>query len=121
MAVEENTNGLKFRDSPPVSYSEKETKNIYSPQDFVIPLEEALHFQEDSIIHAIILPNYMEDIETLRETLEVLASHRKAKLQYEVGDITQLSLPCSSRIMRNCRGVTKSAIIEVMMSISSTN
>jgi len=87
MAVEENTNGLKFRDSSPVSsYSEKETRSIYSPQDFVIPLEEALHSQEDSIIHAIILPNYMEDIGTLRETLEVLASHRKAKLQYEVGD-----------------------------------
>ena len=39
---------------------------------------------EDQITHVVILPNYMEDIGTLRETLMVLASHGKAKSQYEV-------------------------------------
>lgn len=36
------------------------------------------------LIHAIILPNYCEDLDTLRTTLTVLASHPNAKWQYEV-------------------------------------
>lgn len=35
-------------------------------------------------IHAILIPNYKEDIEVLRETLEVLASHPQARAQYDV-------------------------------------
>lgn len=40
---------------------------------------------EDELIHAIILPNYCEDLHTLETTLKVLASHPRAKSQYEVG------------------------------------
>jgi len=40
---------------------------------------------EDSILHAIIIPNYTEDLDTLRETLSVLARHPRAQQQYEVG------------------------------------
>ncbi|KAL4914431.1 glycosyl transferase family group 2-domain-containing protein [Aspergillus aurantiobrunneus] len=38
----------------------------------------------DEVTHAIILPNYNEDIGTLRATLDVLASHPRARTQYEV-------------------------------------
>lgn len=39
---------------------------------------------DKEVIHAIILPNYKEDIDTLRTTLLVLASHPRASSQYEV-------------------------------------
>jgi hypothetical protein len=39
---------------------------------------------EESVIHAIIIPNYKEDLNTLRETLEVLACHPQASSTYEV-------------------------------------
>jgi len=39
---------------------------------------------EDNVLHAIILPNYMEDLDTLKETLSVLATHSRAPQQYEV-------------------------------------
>ncbi|KAJ3092025.1 hypothetical protein HK102_011507, partial [Quaeritorhiza haematococci] len=38
----------------------------------------------DSVVHTIILPNYKETVETLCETLDVLASHRRALTQYRV-------------------------------------
>jgi hypothetical protein len=38
----------------------------------------------EPVIHAIILPSYKEDIDTLRETLSVLASHVLAKPTYDV-------------------------------------
>ncbi|KAJ5737738.1 uncharacterized protein N7483_002863 [Penicillium malachiteum] len=40
--------------------------------------------EEDELIHAIILPNYSEDLHTLETTLNVLASHPRARSQYEV-------------------------------------
>ncbi|GIK00779.1 hypothetical protein Aspvir_004808 [Aspergillus viridinutans] len=36
------------------------------------------------VIHAIIVPNYCEDLHTLRTTLDVLASHPRARMQYEI-------------------------------------
>jgi hypothetical protein len=65
------------------SDSEEEAKSIYMMQDFIDSLGE-LQAPEDRVVHAIILPNYMEDLGTLRETLDVLASHRRARSQYEV-------------------------------------
>ena len=38
-----------------------------------------------NLVQAIILPNYEEDLDTLRDTLEVLACHGKARSSYEVG------------------------------------
>lgn len=38
----------------------------------------------DRIIHAIVIPNYKEENDTLRETLEVLASHPQARNTYDV-------------------------------------
>lgn len=39
---------------------------------------------QDTIIHAIIIPNYKEEMDTLKETLEVLASHPRACTSYDV-------------------------------------
>ncbi|EFX04657.1 sphingomyelinase family [Grosmannia clavigera kw1407] len=38
----------------------------------------------DHIIHAIIIPNYKEEMDTLRETLDVLASHPRARSGYDI-------------------------------------
>lgn len=38
----------------------------------------------DRVIHAIVIPNYKEEDDTLRETLEVLASHPQARTTYDV-------------------------------------
>jgi hypothetical protein len=37
-------------------------------------------------LHAVLIPNYKEDIDVLRETLDVLASHPQARDQYDVSD-----------------------------------
>lgn len=39
---------------------------------------------DDSIIHVIMLPAYREDVDTLEETLDVFASHTRAKTTYYV-------------------------------------
>lgn len=52
--------------------------------------EETLYDADDDepaspmILHAIILPNYKEDFDTLRTTLQVLASHPRARRSYDV-------------------------------------
>lgn len=38
----------------------------------------------DRVVHAIVIPNYKEEMDTLRETLEVLASHPQARNTYDV-------------------------------------
>ncbi|KAI1640486.1 glycosyl transferase family group 2-domain-containing protein [Biscogniauxia mediterranea] len=38
----------------------------------------------DRIVHAIIIPNYKEEVDTLRETLDVLASHPQARDTYDI-------------------------------------
>ena len=42
-------------------------------------------WDEKPLVHAIIIPNYKEDLDTLRETLDVLACHPQASSSYEVG------------------------------------
>ncbi|KAH7358824.1 glycosyl transferase family group 2-domain-containing protein [Plectosphaerella cucumerina] len=39
---------------------------------------------DDTVIHAIIIPNYKEEVDTLRETLDVLASHPQARGCYDI-------------------------------------
>jgi len=38
----------------------------------------------DRVMHVIIIPNYKEDMDTLCETLDILASHSRAITQYKV-------------------------------------
>lgn len=40
--------------------------------------------EQDKIIHVIIIPNYKEELDGLRETLDVLASHPQARSTYDV-------------------------------------
>jgi hypothetical protein len=40
--------------------------------------------EQEKIIHAIVIPNYKEDIDGLRETLDVLACHPQARSTYDV-------------------------------------
>lgn len=41
-------------------------------------------------IHAILIPNYKEEIDVLEETLSVLASHPLARSEYDVGSTSKL-------------------------------
>ncbi|KAI1760979.1 glycosyl transferase family group 2-domain-containing protein [Hypoxylon sp. FL1150] len=40
--------------------------------------------EPDRIIHAIVIPNYKEEVDSLRETLDVLASHSQARYCYDI-------------------------------------
>ncbi len=42
------------------------------------------HLPMDSVKHLIIIPQFKEELPTMYETLEVLASHKSAKSQYKV-------------------------------------
>lgn len=42
------------------------------------------------VVHAIIVPNYKEEVDTLRETLDVLASHPQARDNYDVSSCSNL-------------------------------
>lgn len=53
----------------------------------------------DSIIHVILIPNYKESVDTLSETLDVLASHEMARTQYRVG---LFSCQCSHSETKTC-------------------
>lgn len=46
------------------------------------------------VIHAIVIPNYKEEIDVLRETLDVLASHPRARTCYDVSLTSLLILSC---------------------------
>jgi hypothetical protein len=82
---------LKGRDSPS-SETDSYTDSGYTSDGsgscelpgeiaLLLPSQTSL---EAKVIHAIILPNYSEELDTLRETLSVLASHERAAFQYEV-------------------------------------
>jgi len=82
---------------------------------------------QEKILHAILIPNYKENIDDLRETLDVLASHPQARSTYDVSNQLQhtsharigevanlpscsngnLGLPChgSSRVKRRIKGL----------------
>jgi hypothetical protein len=59
-------------------------KNCYVE---AVPLDSS-----NEVLHAIIVPNYKEDLDTLRETLDVLACHPQASSNYEVGYIVSFRL-----------------------------
>ena len=67
---------------------EATTKSISSSgsdfEDSSVEYDADIETEEDIIVHAIVIPNYKEDTETLKETLEVLASHPQAKSTYDL-------------------------------------
>lgn len=54
----------------------------------------------DNVVHAIVIPNYKEESDTLRETLDVLASHPQAHYSYDVSllAVKSASLISTSRL-----------------------
>jgi hypothetical protein len=44
------------------------------------------------VVHAIVIPNYKEEIDSLKETLEVLACHPQAQASYDVSTTPRLKL-----------------------------
>ncbi|KAJ5777267.1 hypothetical protein N7520_000513 [Penicillium odoratum] len=69
-----------------------EDETLCDPQDAIsleslgvkLPVDKLQLLPVNEIIHAIILPNYKEDFDTLRTTISVLASHPRAATQYEI-------------------------------------
>ena len=59
--------------------------------------QHASNESQGMAIHAILLPNYKEDIDTLRETLDVLASHAQARTSYDVSPIFDVS--CANMLL----------------------
>lgn len=49
-----------------------------------------------SVIHAIVIPNYKEEVDTLRETLDVLASHPHAAMVYDVSSFVRIRTQAQS-------------------------
>ena len=43
------------------------------------PLAKIRNQVGEEVLHAIIIPNYKEDVEVIRETLGVMATHKRAK------------------------------------------
>ncbi len=48
---------------------------------------------QDRVVHAIVIPNYKEEMDTLRETLDVLASHPQARNSYDVSSTAPPHMP----------------------------
>lgn len=70
--------------------SSSDSDNVFSTASDFTDSESELftdgkdNAQSSPIIHAIVIPNYKEEMETLRETLDVLASHPQAHSCYDV-------------------------------------
>lgn len=62
------------------------------------PYTDSADSAQEPVIHAIIIPNYKEEMDTLKETLEVLASHPQAYLSYDVSPtLNRLTAGCAAR------------------------
>lgn len=78
--------GRRVWHTPRHSFEGRFIDNPSSCQEYPNPsIVKADDTPEDEVVHAVIVPNYAEDIDTLRTTLSVLASHPRAYSQYEVG------------------------------------
>jgi hypothetical protein len=75
----------RFKSSPSESGSEDSLSSDFSESEIELSTES--EYEDEPLVHAIILPNYKEDMDTLRETLEVMASHQLARSSYEVRPI----------------------------------
>lgn len=79
-----------FVDDPP-----SPSRQLPDPSVFKFNDPSVYEVDDEEVIHAIILPNYGEDLHTLTTTLSVLASHPRARSQYEVRTYYPFSSPCS--------------------------
>lgn len=88
---------------------EEKTRTVGSPSSSLTPIDTGWrlkpgHWSHDGgapkkanakgmVLHAILLPNYKEDIDTFRGTLDVLASHAQARTSYDVSILITAPLP----------------------------
>jgi hypothetical protein len=78
--------GPSGTETPPFADSPASTPISTSPPEpTFFDLGQLEEGEDVEVVHAIILPNYCEDLDTLQTTLNVLASHPRAATQYEVG------------------------------------
>jgi hypothetical protein len=73
---------IQFRSTSSESGYEDSISSDFSESEIEVYTES--EYEDKPLVHAIILPNYKEEIDTLRETLDVLASHQLARPSYEV-------------------------------------
>jgi hypothetical protein len=93
--------GLGYEDSITSDCSESEIE-LATESSFTTDSE----YEDELLVHAIILPNYKEEMETLRETLEGLASHQLARSSYEVSGRNPIKVSRKSFTEpRNCRSI----------------
>lgn len=64
--------------------------------------------EPDRVVHAIVIPNYKEELDTLKETLEVLGSHPQARNSY---DVSLGLIVCNIQIREDTEGETARAVI----------
>jgi hypothetical protein len=76
---------IQFRTTESESGYDDSMSSDFSESEIELSTES--EYEDEPLVHAIILPNYKEDMDTLRETLEVLASHLLASSSYEVRNI----------------------------------
>lgn len=79
---------LNARGTSRFSHGQKRARSIDSPPPALKCLDQSVIKAINDgpeVVHAIIVPNYAEDIDTLITTLKVLAFHPRAASQYEVG------------------------------------
>lgn len=55
-----------------------------SDSELELSSSTASEWEDEPLLHAIIIPNYKEELDTLRETLDIFASHVQARSSYEV-------------------------------------
>jgi hypothetical protein len=79
---------IQFKTSESESGYEDSISSDCSESEVEVATESSFttesEYEDELLVHAIILPNYKEEMDTLRETLEVLASHQLARSSYEV-------------------------------------
>ncbi|KAL4750063.1 hypothetical protein BDW72DRAFT_213611 [Aspergillus terricola var. indicus] len=77
---------LKRRDHSPSGASKQSgpLDDLFSTAPYKESSRVPVAERAEEVTHAIIIPNYNEDVGTLRETLDVLARHPRARSQYEI-------------------------------------
>lgn len=66
------------------SVSSGECSGYESDVELSLASSTESEWEDEPLLHAIIIPNYKEELDTLRETLDIFASHSQASSSYEV-------------------------------------
>ncbi|KAI8613545.1 hypothetical protein BC830DRAFT_1066507 [Chytriomyces sp. MP71] len=75
----------------------------------------------DHVLHVIIIPAYMEDLDTLCETLDILASHRRALTQYRICLAMEASEPGSDNKARMLLKLYLDSFFDITFTVHPAN